>query len=273
MSILKGNRHLLYSLYVENEQSLSRIAADYNVSASTVRAWLKSVGIQTRESTQTIYRELKETDFSPLQKNLLAGSLLGDGSLRMGNDCVNASFNERHCESQHDYLSWKNGILKPFVKSKLAKTEACDHIIVGTECRCQSSYKLTTISHPYLTALYYKWYRDGKKVVPMDVFGELNVLSYAVWFCDDGSLVYRPKDGVYRLDLHTEGFTHKENVFLCRGVLSKFFDMPFRLNERTYKSGKAWYICISGQDNLRRITDVLKPVIPDCMLHKFKHYL
>jgi len=273
MNILKDNKKLLYKLYIEEEKSLSNIAKDYSISSMTVRAWLKSVGIKTRVSTVNVYKELKSTDFSDSQKYLIIGSILGDGSITQGKDCVNARFVERHCDEQLNYLQWKNNKLKPFVKSKLAKTVAGKHVISGIECDVQDSYMLTTITHPYLTYLHKIFYKDGKKIIPYNIYDLINALSIVIWICDDGSITYDKKSGTYRLDLHTESFTYQENVFLCREILSKFFNLSFRINTRMYPSGKAYYICISGKDKLRIITEVLYPFIPFCMMSKFKHYL
>lgn len=273
MNNLKNNKELLNKLYVKEHKSLSNIAKDYSVSAMTVRAWLKKVGIEVRPSTVTIYKELKTTEFSDSQKYLIIGSILGDGSITKGKDCVNARFVERHCEKQLGYLQWKKNKLKPFVKSKLNKVIGGAHIISGVECNTQDSYMLSTISHPYLTDLYDMFYINRKKIVPYNLYEMISTLSIAVWICDDGCITYNKNYGVYRLDLHTEGFTYKENVFLCREILSKFFNLSFRINSRKYKSGTHYYICISGKKQLRYIVDKLKPFIPDVMLYKFKYYL
>ena len=273
MNTLKDNRDLLYRLYVEENLSLSDIAKEYSVSSMTVRAWLKRVGIKTRGSTVSIYKELKNTDFSDAQKQLLIGSILGDGSFTKGKACKNARFVERHCEEQLNYLQWKNDKLKPFVKSKLSKSKGGDHIISGVKCTTQDSYILSTITHPYITELYNKFYKNGKKVVPLDLFDNITALALAIWFCDEGCFTYNKKNSIYRLDIHTECFTYKENVFLCREILSKFFNLSFRVNTRTYKSGKAYYICLSGENKLKNVVTTLRPFIPGCMLYKFKAYL
>jgi len=271
--MIKDNKDLLYKLYVEEGKSLATIASEYSASVSSVRAWLKKVGITVRPSTQDIYKELKITDFSALQKNLIVGSLLGDGSLTKSRDCISARFVERHSVDQLDYLQWKNSILKPFVTSKLVKTPGGEHIISGVPCIVKDSYMLSTITHPYLTGLHKIWYKDGKKVIPGNLYNTMNVLSYTVWFCDDGCFIHNKRLGIYRIDIHSEAFSYKENVFLCRDLLSKFFGVGFRVNNRTYVSGKAYYICISGEENIRHIVSILKPVIPDSMMYKFKDYL
>ena len=270
---LKHNKNLLYDLYVNKNLSLSKIASMHSVSSMTVRAWLHNNNIKTRPSTQTIYRELKETPFSYSQKSLLIGSLLGDGSITIGKDCVNARFVERHGERQKDYLLWKRESLKPFTKSKVTITNAGRHEISGVICNVSKSYMFSTISHPYLTKLRNIFYNNNKKIVPYNLYNMMDNLSLAIWLCDDGCFTFNKKHGIYRLDLHTECFTYKENVFICREVLSKFFNAPFRINNRMYESGKAYYLCLSGKNKLEKIINQIKDFIPDCMLYKFKYYI
>lgn len=270
---LKYNKALLYDLYINKELSLSSIASNYSVSSMTVRAWLIKNGISTRPSTQTVYRELKNTSFSDSQKSLIVGSVLGDGSLTQSKDCINARFCERHCERQKDYLVWKRNAMKPFTKSKIYETKAGEHVISDVKCNVQKSYMFSTISHPYLTKLRNIFYRDGIKLIPNELYDFINGLVLAVWFCDDGCFTYDKVRGIYRLDLHTESFTYRENLFICRNILNKFFNKAFRINSRRYQSGKAYYICLSGVFNLIEVVDKIKQFIPQCMLHKFKHYI
>lgn len=269
---LKHNKDLLYDLYISNEYSMSKIAAMYGVSTMTIRAWLIKNDIKPRLSTQTVYEELKTTSLTAKQNDLIIGSLLGDGSITIGRDCKNARFIERHCEAQKEYLIWKRDLLKPFTKSKLSIKDSDSHIISGVGCKVQKSYMFSTISHPSLTDFRDLFYRDGVKVVPSNLELLLNDFSFMVWLCDDGCLTFNKKNGIYRLDLHTESFTLDENMFLCR-LLQKKYNSKFRINSRKYKSGKAYYICLSGRKNLLDIVSTIKKDIPECMLNKFRYYL
>jgi len=272
MTDIKKNKELLYKLYVDDGLSLSKIASMFSVTSMTIRAWLINNGIKTIPSTQTIYKELKETDFSDSQKSLIIGSVLGDGSLTVGKDCINARFVERHSEKQKEYLLWKRDLLKPFTYSKVTETLSEEHIISGVKCNVQKNYMFSTISHPYLTGVRKIFYPTGKKIVPENLSEYMNALVAAVWFCDDGSFSYIKKSGTYRVDLHTESFSYKENVLICR-ILSDFFGEGFRINSRKYISGQAFYVCLSGKDEVKKIVDLIKPFIPLCMTYKMKDYI
>ena len=269
---LKYNKNLLYDLYINKELSLSKIASMYNVTSMTIRKWLHNNSINTRPSTRVIYNDIRKIDFTDLQKSLLVGSILGDGSVIINKDCKNAHFIERHGERQKQYLLWKKESLNPFTKSKVSFTEAGNHEISGVKCYVSRSYMFSTITHSYLTELRHIFYNGKKKIIPRNLYSMLNYLTVAIWLCDDGCFTYSTKFGVYRLDLHTESFTKEENIYLCN-ILSKFFNKSFRINSRIYKSGKSYYICLSGKNNLFDIVSILKPFIPDCMIYKFKDYI
>lgn len=270
---ISENKLLLEDLYLDKKLSMSDIGVLYGAYAATVRGWLLKNGIPSRQSTQTIYRELKEASFSDSQKSLIIGSVLGDGSLTMGKDCRNARFIVRHGETQKDYLFWKRDMLKPFTKSKIYDSESGDHIISGVKCHVNKSYVFSTISHPWLTDMKSLFYNNGVKSVPSNISEIINNLSVAIWLCDDGCFTYNKKFGIYRLDLHTESFTYEENVFLCREVLSKMFGVGFRINSRIYKSGKAFYICLSGKDLVKKIVSEVYMFVPTCMQYKFKYFI
>jgi hypothetical protein len=65
------------------------------------------------------------------------------------------------------------------------------------------------------------FYCEGKKRVPSDL--ELDALSLAVWFMDDGS---KSRDAWY---LNTQQFSNDEQGFL-RSWLKKTFDIECALN-------------------------------------------
>lgn len=59
-------------------------------------------------------RECDAFPFSFLQKQVICGSLLGDGSIVKGKEDRNCRFSEAHSVKQKEYLLFKYGILKPF---------------------------------------------------------------------------------------------------------------------------------------------------------------
>jgi len=263
------DKNILYDMYVVDNMSMSKIAAEFGTSAMTVRAWLNERDIKTRISTVSIYKELRDTDFSDLQKNVLIGSILGDGGLRVPKKGKNAHFFERHCEKQRMYLEWKKDLLMPFVPKKLCFEEGGPHVISGIKCVVQNSYKLVTIAHSHLTYLWKIFYRgNGNKVLPKDIEDYLNLFVMAIWIADDGSLVWNTARRTYRIDLHTENFTYDENLLLCR-ALYRMFKGRILIIPRQYKSGEKYYLSLRGKQQLHTLCGLLKELVPECMTYKF----
>lgn len=267
------NRDILYDMYINKKMSMANIAAHFNTSAMTVRSWLKSRSIETRMSNISVYDDIRNASFNEEQKSLLIGSILGDGGLRVAKRAKNAYFYERHCEKQRMYLEWKRDLLFPFVQRDLDLELGGNHNISGIDCTVQNSYKLTTISHPYLTDLWKEFYLgNGSKILPITLGTYLNLFVIAVWICDDGSLIWNKIRRTYRLDIHTESFSYDENVVLCR-ELSRFFYGSCLIIPRRYKSGKKYYISLSGKEELHNFCTILKSFVPESMLYKFDTHI
>jgi hypothetical protein len=264
--LLIPERKVLYKLYTEEEKSMSDIAVLFNTSAMTVRSWLNKSSIITRPSKKTVYHELRETKLSAKQTDLIIGSVLGDGCLRLPRYGKNAKFSEKHCEKQKDYLMWKRNILLPFVKSKVCVKEPSEHKILGVNCSTQRTFSIGSISHPDLTKLWSMFYvRNGRKIIPTNLEDYLNLFVIAVWFCDDGCL--NKNNGSFIL--YSENFSFEENI-LIKQNLSKYFSGKISIHKRKNKDGSFRYRnCLIGKDKLSLFLPTLKEFVPECMHYKF----
>lgn len=156
-----------------------------------------------------------------IQKDLITGSMLGDGSLsKLYPKKAKSLFAERHCERQLPYLEWKAEILKPFAPKIRPE-------FITTFGKKRLSYKLETVRHQIFANMEKKWYkrdcsgqlviRNGKRIkcLPNDL--QLNPFIIAVWFFDDGRNAPTRKS----LYLSTDGFTLNECELLS-SWLDKF---------------------------------------------------
>lgn len=123
-----------------------------------------------------------------LQKSLITGSVLGDGYLRRMPNRTNAFMTIHHSYKQREYVDWKFVKLKNICKSKPKINKD------------RNDYRFYTKQHPFLTNLYNKFYREKEKRIPGEL--ELNKITLAVWYMDDGS-----KCGKYDFYLNTQQFT------------------------------------------------------------------
>jgi recombination protein RecA len=137
-----------------------------------------------------------------VQRELLIGSLLGDGHLRLHRKKVVFEFLQS--PEREFYVRWKHRVLGdlacPKIYHQMGKREY---------------YKLVTKTHPELTELYSLFYREGRKIVPEQIGKIMTPFAVAVWFMDDGS---KSKNAIY---FNTQGFSVLEQFRLIK-VLRRF---------------------------------------------------
>ena len=150
--------------------------------------------------------ELEEFKIDENVKQVLLGSLLGDGYLSKSSK--NASYVESHSPKQKGYLLWKVNILNEFFRVKTRFTNNGPKYY---------KYILSTNYSVILTELHNLFYiksvlpnRKWINIVNPVILGQLTPLGLAVWYCDDGT--YCVRDG--SCGLSTQGFTYEENLLL-----------------------------------------------------------
>lgn len=122
------------------------------------------------------------------QKNLLLGSLLGDGNLTLMEFGHNPFLQFCHGLPQKDYLIWKaEQFGKLFTHTKPNEYLKDDgNWVVSVSSRC----------HPWLKTYYDRFYvrpdsecteHIYKKMVTEKILADVNDEALAIWWCDDGS--------------------------------------------------------------------------------------
>ena len=154
------------------------------------------------------------------QKQLLIGSLLGDGRVTVHN-----AYTCTHSIKQKGYLIYKMKKLSNIWTGKIHDAEHLD-----PQGKLQKAVLSTTGCNRYIAELRKLFYLpDGKKIVPVDfLYENLEAEGLAYWYMDDGS--YHKKNKLARL--HTEGFL-KSDI----DKLIHFFKKKFNLTVKAYKSG------------------------------------
>ena len=116
---------------------------------------------------------------SEVQRQIIVGSLLGDGAMRCK---TNALLEINHSVHQQSYVDWKYRHLADLVRTppKARRSNGA-----------RIAYRFVTRSLPELTPFFRLFYGTGRKRIPEL---ELSELTLAVWFMDDGC---RSRNAVY----------------------------------------------------------------------------
>jgi len=192
------------------------------------------------------------------QRSLIIGSLLGDGTMRVGKGAINANFKVEHGLEQKDYVLWKYDVLKSFVTTE----PKISYRYTADRQKYQKSWWFRTFRHPVLTDIYNTFYigsgyRTGRKIIPPNVQDYLDPLVIAVWIMDDGSY----SGG--KIDISTYAFSIDEVLLLCRS-LEKRYD----LSPRYYKDRDKGHRMYFRKSVTEKLVDLIRPYIVPSMSYK-----
>jgi len=194
------------------------------------------------------------------QKSVIFGSLLGDGTMRIGKDAINANFKVEHGLKQKDFVFWKFKELKNFVFTEPKLSFRYDE----NGSKYQKSWWFRTIRHPEITTIYRMFYlgdgyKTGKKVVPNNIYLDkyLNPLALSIWIMDDGS------NNNKSINISTYSFSHND-VKRLKSYLQK----RYLLNSKIYKDRDIGYRIFFNKINTRALVQIISPYFINSMKYK-----
>ena len=207
----------------------------------------------SREVVYNISMRSNNDIISKFQKEIIIGTILGDGSLEF-NGFQGTRLQIKQSLRYKDYVFWLYDQLKNLCNSGPKQRKDNDQWYFSTKYLKE------------LTNIYKIFYPNGQKIIPKNISKLLtSSLGLAIWYMDDGSLYWRPKEH--------NGFRLCTNCFSFNDVirLKKILYDNFRI-ESTVQStscrGKKYpriYIGVAGRNNFLK---AIKPYILDCFSHK-----
>ena len=165
--------------YINNIVNRDEVADLFKCSPSSITTWAKNLDIKsyfniikfrTRQGNIEHQRLLTDN-----QKQIILGSLLGDGMIHCGIRIRRRTFIFTHGYKQLDYLKWKYKILN------------CKNKIRPYTTGFGSLGYRFTISNNYVEKLYNENYFLDKKQISLFLLESLQPLGFAIWYQDDGS--------------------------------------------------------------------------------------
>ena len=187
------------------------------------------------------------------QTTLIVGSLLGDGTMRIGQGAVNANFKVEHGLEQKELVFAKYEILKPwvFTQPKISYRYHDDGI------KYQKSWWFRTVRHPKLTEIQKLFYPNGKKIVPKNISKFLNKHALAWWIMDDWCYIKS------KIDISTYSFTLKEIKRLLNVFINKF-----DIQGNYYRDRDKGYRIYFKSSETKKMVELIKPYMVDSMKYK-----
>ena len=186
-------------------------------------------------------------------KEIILGSLLGDGSLRIHVPYKNARFSFRHSANQKEYFFWKVGQLKEISGESSIWQQKADGF-GGEKLRYQS------LALEPLTELYKLTHSGNQLIIRRKWLNMLTPLPLAIWWLDDGSLISNGKRGVFC----TDPFSIKEQKILAQYLL-KVWKIKVAIGKITREwSGKKteyYRLWIRSSEELKKFLRIIMPEI------------
>lgn len=247
------DKEKLIELYITKRLTTYEIAEMYNVHRKTISSWLEKYEIDINPK-QRKFELIKKVPFDNQQKELIFGTLLGDGCIaEHGRNNKSNRLLIGHCEKQKEYLLWKKEILGNFVNT-IRRTE---------DLRGNSiMYSFATVTHNEFKFFRKLFYENNKKVIKEEMIHYLTPLATAVWVMDDGSR-YQEKN---TMRISTDSFSEDEN-HLLEYFLKHHFDLNAKVCEYERNNRKFYYLSFNVR-NAALLSDVIRPHVIDCMKYK-----
>ena len=202
---------------------------------------MRSKIIEARKSTLKL---------SNIQREVLIGTLLGDGCLETQNNSRTYRLKIEHSLLQKEYVDWKYGIFKDWV---LTEPKVREYVAYGL---LRKNYRFSTVSHGALRFYAQQFYRNGEKIIPQTIHKWLSPLALAVWFMDDGSI----KSNQHRaLVIHAQSFKEGDlrRIIL---ILEKKYGIESVLRKRN--DGNGFVIYLTAHTIQRFIATVENFILP-----------
>ena len=191
---------------------------------------------------------------SPQQRQLVLGSLMGDGSVspkRVGKCGVSmkSRFRFGHGPRQDAYASWKASLL--------------EGVPTSISMHAKGGLMVETTPLIELDELRESVYIGGKKVLSWDYLKSLTPFALAVWYMDDGSFAVRRRDGsAGRSAMCVEAMetTSRHRLLL---LLRDTYGLSARLTSQGDKA-----VIVFDRDGTEALHKLIAPYVPDCMSYK-----
>lgn len=196
-------------------------------------------------------------------REIILGTILGDGSLKKQKGYANPYLQFRHSEKQSEYFQWKASQLQEIAREKSIARQKPDGYSQNEKLRFASK------SLPILTELHELTHRSNHLRIRRKWLNQFTPLSLAVWWCDDGSLI---GEGGRRGVFSTDGFD-KESVTVIAQYLDKVWNIRTVVapvgRKRDGKQEQYWRIWIRSQEELKKFLRIILPHLPvRSMLYK-----
>lgn len=243
-------RDEIYKLYYGENKTDKEIAQLYHVNAFNISQLRKKHGIKGINARHRRFIDKPQSPISSRQMEIIMGSLLGDGCLK-SNRGISSYLSISHTIKQKEYTDWLYSELE-----NICLSPPKQYISKGKYI----TYYFMSEARKDLQNLRDKIYTPNKSISQWWL-DQISELGLAIWYMDDGSLIYVNKNKSM-FNFATNSFSQEENYMLSN-MLKERFDILSEVKPYNKKSGIQYNINISEESFEKFNTLISKYLTPD----------
>lgn len=207
--------------------------------------------------SKAIEQKKKSLTLSQTQREILVGTLLGDGHLETKDGGNTYRLKIEHTIKQKEYVLWLSAQFGEWVNtSPKIRTRP---VTFREKTKQYSRVGFATLSSGSLRFYGHQFYQHQKKVVPKLIHRWLTPLALAVWYMDDGSI----KSSDHRTVLLNTHSFNENDLKRLQCILEKKYGIKTRFRDQ--KDGTQLYFLSETVDRFLR---VIEPYIIPSMRYK-----
>ena len=243
-------------------KTLKEIAKRHDIQSDHITYLREHLGIP-RLGPKFINRKKTEKPLTFRQKKIIYGGLMGD-ACKMSP----ASIKMKQSIKQKEYLLWKYSELKEHV-SPVSLQEYSQY-----DKRYDKTYygiTFYTNANTEIETVVQQFYGSGKKYITDEILENLDELSFAIWFMDDGKTGWSYANWVKtgwatkpESTLCTESFTEEENQRICDWFYKKWGINCYLRKQR--KEG--CFRVVFRTTTVKKFHDIIRPYFVPSLLYK-----
>ena len=192
---------------LQENKTFKEISEIMNCSLVVARRRFEELGLTKKQKQTTAYKYY-DVNLNGCQKQLIIGSLLGDGHITQS-----GAYACSHSIKQKEYFDHKMKILSN-LHSGCFQNYIHSYSYLKQDAE---SLHFTTGCNKYLYKLKKIYYPNKKKIFPFEYLKEnLAKEGLAYWYCDDGGL------STNSVILNTYGYSYDEQKLMSKLLLNKF---------------------------------------------------
>lgn len=199
---------------------------------------------------------------------VLLGTLLGDGSLKINKNYANARFAMRHAVRYSNWFYWKAAKLGELASPKAVHTQPPSKGSYGKT----DMLRFQTLTNAELTKIHSIVTKNNKMAIKRSWLNHLTPLALMCWWLDDGALIANWRQGCFCC----EGFSKKEQEILVQ-YLRKVWQVKARVVPHPIKQKENGIVINAymasriklGTTELKKFLRIIMPYVPcEDMIYK-----